>query len=263
VPVNGGLAWSCWFLPYIEEGSMFGQMNMKADMRQPPNWQADLSGATNTPLSVYLCPSMSRHQSHRGEDGRLIDWSGGGYHAGSGEGMGCIDYIGVSGPAQSVINPRTRVAYGDNRGVLLNLASGGPCFGTAPECNSKKITLKNISDGTAQTIIVAECSGRGVADSNGDLPGANTNELDGAWASKSNVGKLKLNIDVDKVSGINPPAHINWAEEEFFSDHPNGVNILMCDGSVHFLLEDTHYNVYYALCSRNGEEVLDGTFSDE
>ena len=88
--------------------------------------------------------------------------------------------------------------------------------------------------------------------------------LDGAWASKSNIGKLKLNVDVDKVSAINPPAAINWKEEEFFSDHPGGVNILMCDGSVHFLSDDTHYNVYYALCTRNGEEVLaDGTLGDD
>jgi prepilin-type processing-associated H-X9-DG protein len=140
----------------------------------------------------------------------------------------------------------------------LNLASGGPCFGTASECSAKKISVRNIPDGTSHTIIVAECSGRGVADSNGDKTGGeNYNELDGAWASKSNVGKLKLNVDVHGISGINPPAHINWAEEEFFSDHPGGVNILMCDGSVHFLTDETHYNVYYALCSRDGEEVLD------
>ena len=64
------------------------------------------------------------------------------------------------------------------------------------------------------------------------------------------------------MSAINPPAYINWKEEEFFSDHPGGVNILMCDGSVHFLSDDTHYNVYYALCTRNGEEVLaDGTLN--
>jgi prepilin-type N-terminal cleavage/methylation domain-containing protein/prepilin-type processing-associated H-X9-DG protein len=258
VSTGGGLAWSCWFLPYIEEQNLHALMDFKKDMRVEPNWKPDLTGPTNTPISTYLCPSMASHQNRRGDNGRLTDFNNNGiYQSGSGEGMGCIDYIGVSGPAQNVKNRMTGLPYGDNRGVLLNLASGGPCFSNTTECNAKRITARNVSDGLSHTIIVAECSGRGVADSNGDAPGGeNISELDGAWASKSNIGKLKLNVDDDKVSGINPPPHINWAEEEFFSDHPGGVNILMCDGSVHFLSDETHYNVYYALCSRNGDEVI-------
>ncbi len=261
VATGGGLAWSCWFLPYIEEQSLFGLMDLKKDMRSEPNWKADLSGPTNTPIAVYLCPSMARHQNRRGMDGRLTDFNDNGiYQPDSGEGMGAIDYIGISGPGKNCINYINGQKYGDNRGILLNMASGGPCFGTAQECSAKTISVRNIPDGLTNTILVGECSGRGVADSNGDAPGGeNINDLDGAWASKSNIGKIKLNVDVDGVSAINPPAHVNWAEEEFFSDHPGGVNVLMCDGSVRFLADETHYHVYYALCSRDGAE----TISDE
>jgi prepilin-type N-terminal cleavage/methylation domain-containing protein/prepilin-type processing-associated H-X9-DG protein len=258
VATGGGLAWSCWFLPYIEEQTLFGLMDLKIDMRSEPNWQADLSGPTNTPIPVYLCPSMSRRQNRRGEYGRLTDFNDNGvYQSGSGEGLGAIDYIGISGPGKNCINPTTRKAYGDNRGILLNMASGGPCFSTSQECSAKTVPVRKIADGLTNTILVAECSGRGVADSNGDAPGGeNINELDGAWASKSNIGKIKLNVDVDGISAINPPPNINWAEEEMFSDHPGGANVLMCDGSVRFLTEETHYHIYYALCTRDGAEII-------
>jgi prepilin-type N-terminal cleavage/methylation domain-containing protein/prepilin-type processing-associated H-X9-DG protein len=261
VPTGGSLGWSTWFLPYIEEQSLFALMDLKRDMRATPNWQADLSGPTNTPIAVYLCPSMSRHQNRRGTEGRLTDFNNNGiYQENSGEGLGAIDYMGVIGPGSNVINVVSGKKYGGQRGILLELASGGPCFGTAQECSSKKITLRNISDGLTNTILVVECSGRGVADTNGDLPGGeNINVLDGAWAGRGKLGHIKLNADVDGVSAINPPPQVNWAEEEIFSDHPGGANVLMCDGSVHFLLDETHYSVYYALCSRDGAE----TISDE
>lgn len=201
VKTSGALSWSCWFLPYIEEGGLYGLMDLKKDMRKLPNWNEALTGPTNTPVPVYLCPSMARHQARRNES-HLTDFNDNGkYDPGSGEGMAAIDYIGVSGPSENIQNPAKRDIYGDNRGVLLNLASGGNCLGTAPECNSKTISVRRITDGTSHTIIVAECSGRGIADSNGDLPGGeNSKDLDGAWASGSNLGKLKLNVDKDGVS---------------------------------------------------------------
>jgi prepilin-type N-terminal cleavage/methylation domain-containing protein/prepilin-type processing-associated H-X9-DG protein len=263
VPVSGGLAWSAWFLPYIEQQNTHELIDFKKDMRKPPNWQANLTGPTNTVIPTYLCPSAARHQMRRDiEAGRLTDFNGNGvFDNGTGEGLAAIDYIGISGPAKSTINYVTAKIYDDNRGVLLNLDSGPPCYGTPQECFAKTIAIRNITDGTSQTMIVAECSGRGVADSNGDLAGGeNFSELDGAWASSSNVGKIKLQVEIHKMSAINPPADVNWAEEEMFSDHPGGVHILMCDGSVHFLSEETESRVYFALASRNGEEIVGDDF---
>ncbi|MCA9262115.1 MAG: DUF1559 domain-containing protein, partial [Planctomycetales bacterium] len=48
-----------------------------------------------------------------------------------------------------------------------------------------------------------------------------------------------------------------FAYEEFFSDHPGGVHTLRCDGSVRFMDESTHRDVYFALCSRDGGETVD------
>jgi prepilin-type N-terminal cleavage/methylation domain-containing protein/prepilin-type processing-associated H-X9-DG protein len=257
VATGGSLGWSSWFLPYIEEQSLFSLIDLKKDLRAVPNWQADLSGPTNTPISVYLCPSMARRQNRRGTEGRLTDFNNNGiYQEHSGEGLGAIDYLGIIGPGKNVISLVDGKKYGDSRGILLEMSSGGPCFGTGQECKSKTITARNISDGLTNTLLIVECSGRGVADSNGDAPGGeNINELDGAWASSGNLGHIKLNVEVDGVSAINPPPHVNWAEEEIFSDHPGGANALMCDGSVRFLIDETHFSIYYALCTRNGGEI--------
>jgi prepilin-type N-terminal cleavage/methylation domain-containing protein/prepilin-type processing-associated H-X9-DG protein len=265
VNTNGGLAWSAWFLPYIEENNLYSLLDLKKDVRKEPNWSADLKGPTNTIVPAYLCPSMSRRQTRRDMDGRLGQFNDDGiFNSGSGEGMACIDYMGISGPGANVIHPQVGVKYGGDRGMLLDLSSGGPCLGTAQECSAKRIPMRKVTDGTSHTILVGECSGRGVEDSNGDKAGGEIfNNLDGAWASKNNVGHIKLNVESDNYSAINPPPEINWSQHEFFSDHPGGVNVLMCDGSVHFMQDDTHYQIYYALCSRDGGETMgDEIFRD-
>jgi prepilin-type N-terminal cleavage/methylation domain-containing protein/prepilin-type processing-associated H-X9-DG protein len=255
VPPKGALAWCAWFLPYIEQQNLHSLMDFKADMRKPPNWRADLTGPTNTVVPTYLCPSAANHQNRRNIDvGRLTDFNNNGvYDVGTGEGLAAIDYLGMRGPGIEVDNFVTGSDYGDNRGILLSMESGPPCFGPSQECFAKTIAIRNVTDGTSHSIIVAECSGRGIEDYNGDLPGGeSTDKLDGAWASSSNIGRIEY--------PVNPTPTINWREEEIFSDHPGGAHVLMCDGSVHFLREETELRVLFALCSRNGEETVDVDF---
>ena len=265
-PSSGGLGWSAWFLPFIEEQAIYEQLDLKTDLRRMPNWQADLSGPVNQVISVYLCPSMATRQRDR-ELTRLGVYDRDGvYDQGKGDGMGAIDYIGCGGPGSNVADPVKGVdpdtgeilKYGDNRGMLLRLDSGPPCPGTNFECSAKKILPQQVTDGLTHTMLVAECSGRGWNESWGGV--RQVNEPDGAWASKSNTGRVKLEPSTPPYeSAINPSPETDWREEEMFSDHPGGVNILMCDTSVHFLTEDTSPRVYFALATRNGEEIIDET----
>ena len=61
-PPTGGMGWSAWFLPFIEEQALYDQLNLKTDLRRIPNWQPDMTGPVNQVISIYLCPSMARHQ---------------------------------------------------------------------------------------------------------------------------------------------------------------------------------------------------------
>ena len=44
------------------------------------------------------------------------------------------------------------------------------------------------------------------------------------------------------------------------SDHPAGDNVLMCDGSVQYLVEYMDHQVVLAMLTRASGEVLDGRF---
>ncbi|MEX0792527.1 MAG: DUF1559 domain-containing protein, partial [Pirellulaceae bacterium] len=42
----------------------------------------------------------------------------------------------------------------------------------------------------------------------------------------------------------------------FGSQHPGGANFAVCDGSVRFVPETVDMNIYFAMASRNGGEVV-------
>ena len=100
-------------------------------------------------------------------------------------------------------------------------------------------------DGLSRTTWLTECSGRGADVKNGVV-----DAIHGAWASGNNVTHIDKGINQVKL----PDA---WHNERIHSDHPGGAYFAMCDGSVQYLIDDTAKKVIRALCSRDGEEVLD------
>ena len=267
------LSWSVWHLPYIEQQNIFDKFDLKFSVTENPNNRADLLGPSNTVIDVYRCPSTSRLQNYRGNDGRLTglpDASGSSGHTGNG--LGVIDYMGIRGPDWDVINKVSGIAYGTeggsnftslklDRGILMYLQSGGLCLNKNESCSSAVVRFKEITDGATYTILIGESSGRGAEEGlvcNGDNTLA-TDEFSGAWASFKNISRIKLDPDNfvcgKSISAINPPAKFQFVEEEFFSDHPGGVQTLRCDGSVQFMKDDTDRDVYFALCTRDGGEL--------
>ncbi len=83
-----------------------------------------------------------------------------------------------------------------------------------------------ISDGLSNTILVCESADRAIVDA-------------GRWADGNGVFVFNGRV---KTFG------------EFYGLHPGGVNVLMCDGSVHFLTEQLPSYVVGALCTRDGGE---------
>jgi prepilin-type N-terminal cleavage/methylation domain-containing protein/prepilin-type processing-associated H-X9-DG protein len=237
-------SWSSTFLPYIEEQSIHDQINFKMDMKLPPNWQANLTGPVNKVITTYVCPSIGTRQKQRGEDNRLRDFNGNGYSASTGEGLACIDYIGVPGPAKSIQNVVTGVDYPENAGVLLRHVGSNPAV--------MVIKPKHITDGLSKTAIVGESTGRGVGIS-GSAPNwtDDLTKLDGAWSANDNCSPVKFSINWRPVEEA-------WADQEVWSDHPRGAHLLMCDGSVHFVTEEVDVKgVLAPLCSRAGGESID------
>jgi prepilin-type processing-associated H-X9-DG protein len=104
----------------------------------------------------------------------------------------------------------------------------------------KSVSISQITDGTAHTIIVSEDTGRGTA-------------FNGEWANGENI--------FDQMGPINDRSQpsYRWTDNEMWSDHPQGVHALFCDGSVRMLLDETDLVTLATLCTRAGEEVSDET----
>jgi prepilin-type N-terminal cleavage/methylation domain-containing protein len=230
-PKSFEMAWSSFLLGYIEEQTLQDSINYKVKFTDPVNLPA-----TTQTIPVYLCPSTSRFEDHRTPDGHICNLDGL-----PGEGLGCIDYMGISGPFKDAKQPVTKVIYGRERGVLIG-TKGLP---RAPELiEPPPIKSKDIVDGLSHTMCVVECTGRGIGLKHGVLDNYN-----GAWASGNNITHIDNGVNATK-----PPKC--WYMERIFSEHPGGSYIVMCDASVQFLSDKTDKKVVYWLSSRDGHEDL-------
>jgi len=230
-PKTFALAWSSFLLKYIEQTTLADAMDFTVDFTDPRNLPA-----TTQLIPIYLCPSTAEFEDHRSPSGHLINLG-----SVPGEGLACIDYLGVSGPDKDTKNPVTKEPYGRQRGVLIGTKG-------LPDANEliepPPITSAKITDGLSKTICVTECTGRGVSVRDGQI-----DALHGAWASGNNVTHIDKGISTVKIPNA-------WYEERIHSDHLGGAHVVMCDASVHFLSDDTSKSLLRSLCSRDGGEDL-------
>lgn len=100
---------------------------------------------------------------------------------------------------------------------------------------NRPIRTADVLDGLAYTWIVGESTGRGTAG-------------DAGWANGRNIFDTSAHINDESLRG----------SDELFSDHPGGVNVVFCDGTVKFISEQIDLDVLYALCTRAGQEAISG-----
>ena len=250
-------SWQSLILGYMEESTVRDQLiflnGPNSNAISGANVNSAHTGPTQKVITTFLCPSTVRVNTAgtgssppspngvpmRNLTFQISDWTNvGHFDSAMGEGMGVTDYGGVQGPSKNVVNPVTSQPYGYNDGILLNIGDQAnlPGIHCAPI-----ISLRMITDGTTKTMVAAECSGRGF--------NQNKNEIRGAWADGNNVFAVDRQINLD-------PYSVAWWSDEIFSDHPNGANVAMADGSVQFLIESMDLQVLCALTTRAGGELI-------
>jgi prepilin-type N-terminal cleavage/methylation domain-containing protein/prepilin-type processing-associated H-X9-DG protein len=227
-------AWSVFLLEYMEQSAIADLIKKDKPLDGIENkGTAAAPGAVTQLVPAYLCPSQSLAHASRDFDDRVIDLDGDGdrYDVGKDDGMACIDYLGIKGPHKTALNAAEgNVKYGPNRGVMMSFKD---ISGANRLLIPGKVRAKDITDGLSNTMVVAECSGRG----------AET----GIWAAGQNVSAIQF--------AINGNAEDAWYSEDIRSDHPGGAIALFADGSAHFLNEDIELVTLQAYASRNGQEV--------
>jgi prepilin-type N-terminal cleavage/methylation domain-containing protein len=132
-------------------------------------------------------------------------------------------------------NPGDDLAFTDYGGNFGFSGLGKP-YMSGVLVYERAIAISQITDGTAHTIIVSEDTGRGAA-------------FDGQWANGENIFDERGPINDRSV-----PSYL-WANNEMWSDHPQGVLALFCDGSVRFLFEEMELQALAALCTRSSDEI--------
>ncbi len=95
------------------------------------------------------------------------------------------------------------------------------------------ISLRQVTDGASHTILVGEDTGRGTS-------------MNGEWANGKNIFDVGVAINT-------------LQNNELWSDHTGGAQVLLCDGSVQFLADTTSVPLLEAASStgKPGGEVFE------
>jgi prepilin-type N-terminal cleavage/methylation domain-containing protein/prepilin-type processing-associated H-X9-DG protein len=216
--------WRALLLPYMEQKSLFDQLDVSVDMDAAPNTPV---GRNYIP-PMYACPSAVP----------VIDPYDN-YKVGS--------YIGVMGPG------RGTDVIGLEQGHCGNVATDGLLY---PGSHRQ---FASVRDGASNTLAVAER----VYNAYAWLVDSWSPESSRicSWGA-ANI-RWPINSDPEKIGyyvydAYNPaatPRTILFNDIWFGSSHPGGMNSAFVDGSVHFLSQNIDWTVFGDLGTVAGGEV--------
>ena len=221
-----GWGWAAMLLPQMEQKPLFDAVNFALPIEAPANMTSRLPV-----VGAYLCPSDSVQPAWwamvRDPSGvptqRICQ-------------VAPSNYVGMFGTSDPGIN-------GD--GLFFRDSSLG---------------LRDITDGTAQTIAVGE---RSHSLGEATWVGSVTNAVlfpvdnDGVGYPRPEGGPGMI---LGHAGGRLGPGDPNGEVNQFYSRHPGGVNFLFADGHVSFLKNTMASKTFKALATRAGGEVISGDF---
>lgn len=259
--------WFIKILPYLEQGTLSSRYD------EASNWDSATNlPVTSIPLKVAQCPAAP---SPNRLDVNPAAASPPGF--GAPAVVAVTDYGGIYGVHPSFITANNSIpaiaSIQNPYGVITN--------SNAANGETTPITLNDISDGTSNTIVVAESAGRpylyqngvrqgldltvhgvngggwarpaseiwiiGFADKAGTLPGGpyTVNAANGIDAE----GTFPLTVPAGAALGTDPSGQI-------FSFHVGGANVLLADGSVRVIDSGIAPAVIAALATRANNDVV-------
>lgn len=220
-------------LPYIEQGNISQkyQKNLAPDDTTDPDGDGITNATlTNGPLPVFTCPSMPKPTLPP-----RPAWSSYGFSRGN--------YTLISGSGNSSV-------WTPDDGAICSMYFG-------------KVKMRDITDGTTNTLLAGEMH----------YTLTNFTFVNGANVGKPRTGNTcwsfghpqgyvtastNIPLNTTKVVGRteDPDYWKMTGLYAFRSVHTGGGIFAMCDGSARFISDTISYDVYRALGSRAGSEVL-------
>ncbi|MFO0960630.1 MAG: DUF1559 domain-containing protein [Isosphaeraceae bacterium] len=269
------LGWAVGLLPHIEQQQLYNTANYSFGASSAPN-QATLSA---TRIAAFICPSedlvgpwlygsWTNYAANIGGPASMMAWQGTFVPMNS-------DAKGASGApmnrnvrsfgAEGITDGASNTALFSER--LVGLGSGPtPVIGTIdakrvsfPIALSVNTDAGNVAEANT---MVQQCQGLPA----GTAPVAGHNLWSGAVWAGSHSGTLRFNSynhvnTPNKLTchpanawGGPPGGHNNALTVS--SNHSGGVNTAFADGSVKFIKDSIATNIWWALGTRNGKEIV-------
>jgi prepilin-type N-terminal cleavage/methylation domain-containing protein/prepilin-type processing-associated H-X9-DG protein len=240
-----GWGWAAAVLPFMEENSLYKQIHFEKDITDPANVAARL-----TAVRTFLCPSDGGTPNFtvdkRGDSGPnygtpLTDANGNPVQ------VSHSNFIGVFGNPEITPDP----------GFLLpdpsrSLVHRGMFY------RNSAVQFRDVIDGTSHTLFVGERSSELAyvtwtgAVTGGQVPPKNP-DLYGYGPEGAPILVLGHTGDAADVPPHTPNSPVNHVDD-FWSPHPQGVNFLFVDGSVHIIANTIDPQLWWALGTRAGGE---------
>jgi len=206
---TGWWSWRVRVLPELDQQPLYDQIDLREDIW---NNGDKYKPATSAQLAVFMCPS----DPHIEKVFETVEFFPGG------EAYALASYFGCRGSDDAI-----------------------PGDGAFPAIN-EVVRLRDITDGTSQTILL------------GERP-ADTSANWGWWAAGVGLDDEGLGDHVlDALEGLYAGDLTNTSTDllHFWSPHTGGVHVAMCDGSVRFLSYSIEEEAFQSLASRNGDEIV-------
>src|SRR5262245_36570043 len=226
---EAGLAFQALILPFMEQVGLSVQFEPNKGYRQSPNIEL-----SNVRVPCYTCPSSGCPKSINAADRSGSSPLGGSYTLP--DFAWTVHYYGVAGPKNGTLYQGDFFTSGDG-----GSATQGVLF------RDSKVKLRQITDGTSNTLMVGETS------FNANEPGYRTwiRGCNGSQATCASIRNVTFPINSNPFTGS---ARFN--DISFGSEHTGVTNFATADGAVHSLRNNIDFNNYQRLATRNGNETV-------
>lgn len=231
--------WAAYALPYLEETSVFGQIDFSRHVWNQPLVNGVEPAWVAYQFSFYLCPSDLPRNSHLPASSRFAH---GNYSANAGTGPWW--QIGYNNDAES-----RKFIPVETRGPFEKIFTG----------ENKGVPLRKITDGTSKTVMLGEVrqfagnDGRGVyylgsgAFYSHQYP-INSNAKDSSeWCTAE--------IDLDAPCTVENSGARGPFWQSARSRHPGGAHMLFCDNHIEFTSSDIDIRAYRAMSTRSAGDT--------